>query len=214
MGSEIQPSLRFAGVLLAGGASARMGSNKALLTVEGQPLWRSGYELLRRAGAMERWVSVAAASNWLPPDVPALRDSARGLGPMSGIDAALEKIALGGGQRADAAPLPTHLLVLAVDLPRMQEAWFTRLMGECAPARGAVGQWSDTGAFEPLAGVYPVEIAPLVRQAVACQSYSMQRLVKNAVAAGLLAVRPITAPEAGWFANWNRPEDLAEGLKG
>jgi molybdenum cofactor guanylyltransferase len=185
----------FSGVVLAGGKSARMGCDKALMELEGVPLWRRQYNLLAQAGAAERVVSLRADQNWLPLDVSRVNDAKPDLGPLSGIVAALGK------------SRHSHLAVIAVDLPRVPAAWFTLLRGRCADRIGVIGETAD-GKFEPLAAIYPQAILPLARAALADGELSLQQLVRRAVEAGLLRSQPIGADEQRYFENWNEPGDV------
>lgn len=172
-----------------------MGTDKALLPWDGQPLWRRQREVLQQAGAAEIFLSVRPEQTWVPPDALVVRDETENAGPLAGIAAALARCR------------HSHLIVLAVDLPRMEVAWFQRLASQCRPGAGAVGQGEKF--FEPLAAIYPRELLPLANAALARGEYSLQRLIIAAVAAGVVQDRKITAGEQAWFANWNSPDDAA-----
>ncbi|MCX6944409.1 MAG: hypothetical protein NT173_06580, partial [Opitutales bacterium] len=101
------------------------------------------------------------------------------------------------------------LAVLAVDLPQLTPAWLVTLRGDCAPGVGAVGRRG--GFFEPLAAIYPRELLPLARAALARRELSLQKLLAAGVAQHLLRVREISADEAPQFANWNEPSGPATG---
>lgn len=180
-------SISLSAVLLAGGRSSRMGRDKAMLPVDGGPLWRRQWDLLAAAGASERLLSVRGDQAWVPAEVATVRDAVPGAGPLAGIAAGL------------AAMRGTHLLVLAVDLPRMEAAWFERLAAGCSPGIGAAG-WHD-GFFEPLAAIYPRELAAPASAALARGEYALQRFI--AAAGPALRRVDIPAAEASWFANWN-----------
>ena len=169
-----------------------MGRDKALLPLGETVLWRRQWDLLATAGVSDRWLSVRTEQAWVPDGIAVVRDRVTGAGPLAGIAAALEQMS------------GTHLLVLAVDLPRMETAWFERLQAHCSPGVGAVG-WRD-GFYEPLAAIYPRELA---RDAVARLirgEYALQRFIAAAGAA--MQSVEIGAAEAPWFANWNEREDL------
>ncbi|MGC4074017.1 MAG: molybdenum cofactor guanylyltransferase [Nibricoccus sp.] len=186
------------GVVLAGGLSTRMGSDKALVEFEGTPLWRRQYNLLAQAGASsDRMLSVRSEQKWPPLDVTRVVDAApESLGPIAGIAAALAKTR------------GSHLLVLAVDMPRVPLAWFARLRERCAERIGVVGVRAD-GNFEPLAAIYPQAMLPMVRAAVSDRELSLQKLIARAVDEGFLRTQEIPAAEAAWFENWNDPADVS-----
>jgi molybdopterin-guanine dinucleotide biosynthesis protein A len=193
--------LTFDAVLLAAGRSARMGRDKALLAIGGAPLWRRQRAVLAAAGAAGIFLSAREEQPWAGEAATAgefarvVTDPMVDAGPLAGIVAALE-----------AATAP-HLAVLAVDLPRMEAAWFARLAAQCAPGVGAVGRRGEREIFfEPLAAIYPREILPAARAALGRGQFSLQRLIAAAVAAGLMRAVEVPAGEAGLFQNWNEPE--------
>jgi molybdopterin-guanine dinucleotide biosynthesis protein A len=100
-----------------------------------------------------------------------------------------------------------HLIVLAVDLPRLSAAWFTRLREQIGPGVGVVGQ-HPTGLFEPLAAIYPRRMATLLAEELSAGRLSLQSVVKRAVTSGLLRFQSIDAESAKWFENWNTPEEI------
>lgn len=110
---------RLAGIVLAGGASRRMGRDKASLDWHGLPLVVRAAGLLRRA--VDGPVIVVAAPGQalpaLPPGVEVARDAEPGLGPLAGLAAGLEALA-GRSSAAFAtgtdAPLLHPLLVRRV----------------------------------------------------------------------------------------------------
>lgn len=174
-----------------------MGRNKALLHVDNVALWQRQYALLGEAGSAHRLVSVRAGDDWLPADVPRVLDSGE-KGPFGGLLAALE------------ASTTTHIIALAVDLPRLPLSWLLRLRSQCAPGRGAVGHNTAVNAFEPLAAIYPRQLLTLALEADARGAYCLQSLLARAIAEGLLHVEPITSADRPAFANWNHPSDVVE----
>ena len=190
----MNPLLPLSAVVLAAGHSTRMGRDKALLELDGVPLWSRQREILARAGAAEIFLSPRPGQAWsrrIAGFTAVLLDSWPNSGPIAGLTAGLE--------RATQA----HLAVLAIDLPRMTTDWFDRLHGDCAPGMGAVGRREDF--FEPLAAIYPRELMPLAWQALAKGEHSLQRLLATAVTQGLMRVRQIDETDAPLFENWNEP---------
>lgn len=182
----------FAAVLLAGGQSRRMGRDKALLSLpDGRLLWQRQLGVLQKLEPAELFISGPAREGF-PADVPLLADATPGLGPLSGIAAAL------GAMRS---PL---LVVLAVDMPTMTAGYLQGLLDRCRDGRGIVPQHSDTGFYEPLAAVYPRSVQGLATARLAEQNRVLQSFVR---AAGSL-VNPwaITTEDRALFANWNESQ--------
>lgn len=182
----------FSAVLLAAGHSTRMGRDKALLEIDGAPLWSRQRDVFARAGAAEIFLSARPEQEWTRRTTgftALLHDAFPNSGPLAGLTAGLER-----------ASHP-HLAVLAIDLPRMDAAWFATLFADCAPGVGAVGRRGEF--FEPLAAIYPRELMPLAQAALARGELSLQSLLAAAVAQGLMRPREITYADAPLFENWN-----------
>ncbi len=184
----------FSAVLLAAGRSVRMGRDKALLEADNAPLWNRQRDVLAAAGAAEILLSARPDQAWVPRVAgfsAVVYDAMPGCGPLVGVTAALERAA------------HPWLAVLAIDLPALSAGWFAELAAHCAPGVGVVGR--REGWFEPLAALYPREFRFLAWEAMVRQEFSLQRLLHQAVAGGLMRIREIAPEEAPLFANWNEP---------
>lgn len=171
-----------------------MGRDKALLESDGLPLWARQQRVLVEAGAAEVLLSARPNQVWAtraPGFGAVVHDAMPGCGPLVGVTAALERAA------------HPWVAVLAIDLPAITPAWFTHLFAGCAPGVGVVGR--RDGWFEPLAAVYPREFRFSAWEAMVRQEFSLQRLLCDAVAAGLMRVHDISAAEVPQLANWNEP---------
>ena len=186
----------FSAIVLAAGRSTRMGREKALLEVDGIPLWQRQRDVLADAGATEIFLSARPDQTWarsVRGFTAVVHDALPDGGPMVGITAGLERAT---------QPL---LAVLAIDLPKMPATWFRELMTEATPGSGIVGR--NGGFFEPLAAVYSREVMWLAWESLTRGEYSLQRLLASAVEKRLLRVREISTAETPWFTNWNREGD-------
>jgi molybdopterin-guanine dinucleotide biosynthesis protein A len=173
-----------------------MGRDKAFLEVDRQPLWRLQLAKLRAVcGEVVVCGSTSQRGFFEPEGVRFEADVAADLGPLSGIARALE------------SAQATHVLVLAVDMPRMSERYLFRLREAAGPLYGVVPE--RAGAFEGLCAVYPASIYPLVSEQLSGSDRSLQALVRSGVERNLLRPFPIIDPELGLFENWNVPGDLA-----
>lgn len=191
---QSRAALAFSGLVLAGGRSRRMGTDKALLEHEGQPLWRRQHALLRAAGASEVLISARDDQAW-SAGLPVVHDATPDCGPLSGIIAGLR------AARTD------HLLVVAVDLPRLPLAWLHALIAAAGHAHGAVGRWPE-GKFEPLAALYPRTLLAPFADALAAGRLSLQPLAAAAAQRGDLRIIALEASRRRDLANWNEPTDL------
>jgi molybdopterin-guanine dinucleotide biosynthesis protein A len=185
-------------VVLAGGASRRMGRDKAALAVAGETLAARAARLL--LGLCPR-VVLADGGRGLLPDLPSLPD-APGQGPAAGI--------LGAAQAWPGHPL----LVLACDLPRVPAALLAALLGGAAKADWVVPRWER--GLEPLCALYrPTALAALAA-AVERGVVAPHRLAETAG----LAVRYLEGERlsrfgqpAELFLNLNTQHDLDRWLR-
>lgn len=141
---------RVPGVVLAGGESRRMGRDKALAPLAGQPLVAWTVERLRpQCGAL----AVSRHDGRLDGialGLPVLADGEAGrAGPLAGLLAALD-------WAAAVEPGATHAITTAVDSPFLPDDFVARLAGaRDASGRGAAVAASG-GRRHPVAALWPV----------------------------------------------------------
>jgi molybdopterin converting factor subunit 1 len=132
------------GLVLAGGASSRMRSDKALLEYHGQPQVRWAFDLLSEFCAAT-FVSVRPDQREDPSraGLPQIVDRQPGIGPIAGISAALL-------EHPKAA-----WLVLACDLPFLTEQTLQHLIAHRDPQKVATAYRSaHDGLPEPLCAIW------------------------------------------------------------
>jgi molybdopterin-guanine dinucleotide biosynthesis protein A len=180
------------GAIMAGGQSRRMGRDKALLVLDGEPLWQRQVRVLRAAGAgvvgiVRRREQAPLA---LPADISLWHDTVNAAGPLAGLHAALS------------ACETEWLAVLATDMPRIDAGWFDWLGTFCRPGCGAIVRHGD-GHFEPLAAIYPRGALPEVWHRLQNGPCALHALADALIARRQLAVAPLPANEEWRAANWN-----------
>ena len=84
-----------------------MGRDKALLEIDGVPLWQRQLRTLQELQPSEIFFAGPAREAWIENGFECIADAANDVGPIGGLVAALRRC-------ADA-----RLLVLAIDLPEM-----------------------------------------------------------------------------------------------
>jgi molybdopterin-guanine dinucleotide biosynthesis protein A len=186
--------MKLTGLLLAGGLSSRMGQDKATLLIDGQPLWARQLALLRQLNLEAVVVSARTMPNWIPTDIEVWRDSPPSRGPLSGLAAALTSMKT------------SHLLALAVDLPRLTAEHFRKLLGLAETGRGVIP--FNQGHFEPLAAIYPKQGAPLAEDALQRCDFSLQSFAAALKQQELISEYVVPPEERDLYRNLNKPEDL------
>jgi molybdopterin-guanine dinucleotide biosynthesis protein len=191
------------GVILAGGASRRFGTPKALAPVDGQRI------IDRILGALDGVVPETVISSNQPSlfrdlDVDVIADHHAGIGPLAGIHAGL----LHAVERAWPG-----ILVVACDLP-----WVTpevlRLIRQAAslsPALAVAPESYDRRGMEPLCAFFAVECIPEVEAMIAEDERRAHRLLERVPLARipLAEVHAVGDPRI-LFHNVNTVTDLNE----
>jgi molybdenum cofactor guanylyltransferase len=186
-------SVVFSAVLLAGGESRRMGTDKATFLFRGKPLWQVQLETLRKLRPAEIFLSARTDPSWRPNDVQFVADIPPSRGPLSGIAASLVKIHT------------SHLLALAIDMPFMTENYLHSICDAIEPGRGIIAKIDNRA--EPLAAAYPREAEIDFRTALAGTDLSLQNVVRRLVVSGKLLEISATEHERGLFRNVNNVSD-------
>lgn len=152
-----------AGLVLAGGESRRMGSDKALIPIQGKPAFLY-FAALLTPYCETVYVSCRMAQQLTLDDDPTLvglfdRPAHAGRGPMSGILSYLSHSSDNQSSENQSINYPDGLLVLGCDYRNMTEEVLSTLV--------AVGQSQNriccyqnhiTGFIDPLVAYYPAEI--------------------------------------------------------
>lgn len=189
--------MKFCAVILAGGKSSRMGRDKAWLELDGQPLLARQIRIVREAGVAEVLISGRAEVDYAQFQLPVLLDTGVAQGPLAGIERALSVCT------------SSHLLVLAVDLPRMSAAYLQRLIEYCSTNVGVVPRVARQ--LEPLVAVYPKDCLPLAQAALEKGEPAVRDFALNCTASGFLRELDVPAVDAPHFDNWNQPSDFKAG---
>jgi molybdenum cofactor guanylyltransferase len=194
MTTRIDPlQLDATAVVLAGGASSRMGREKSLLDIEGIPLIERVLGQLR-GRFREVLISAEEAEAFRFTGVRVITDPAPGQGPLMGISVALEEA------EADA------VFVVACDIPDIDHSVLRRLFDASRGADCAVPRRSD-GKWEPLFSMWRRSALPAVREVLS----SGRRKIDAAFP--LLTLAIVDIGEARWLRNLNTPEDVTDYLR-
>lgn len=174
------------GLVLAGGKSMRMGSDKAFIHYADKPQYKTVFELLK-CYCNEVYVSV---NKHQKVDLPFITDNSmiKISGPALGIASAFEF-------------KRTNWLVLAIDYPLVSGNEINHLLKHRNEQANASVYVNESGFFEPGIGIYECSFYPVLIHEINYGSASLQQALVSANAA------KIHAQDAGKLLNVNTPED-------
>jgi molybdopterin-guanine dinucleotide biosynthesis protein A len=185
--------LRIFGVILAGGESRRMGSDKAFLTLAGRPLILHVHDRLRPQVAQMLVSANRDQDRFALLNYPVIADS-QPQGPLSGILAALLR------GKHDGA---THVVSTPVDTPFVPLDLVERLCQAAETSPQGVALASDPMGDHPATALWPVALAPVLADFLASGEAKVSRFAERLQAARAQFDDPIA------FMNLNTPQDLA-----
>lgn len=186
-------------VVLAGGASTRMGRDKAWLDFEGEPMIVRAINTLRSTGIQNIFISGRKGSDYSQLNCPVLIDLKSGVGPLGGIERALHEITT------------ALLLVLAVDLPFMSAKFLKKLIRQCTPLEGVVPKLNHH--LEPLASIYPKYCQAFAVDAIARSQYAVREFAETCAMYRAVRIYQASSTDARCFANCNTPADMNNGRR-
>jgi molybdopterin-guanine dinucleotide biosynthesis protein A len=180
--------------VLAGGKSARMGQEKAMLELDGRTLLEHALSL---AGTVASETIIVGSRGEFERYGRMVEDVYPEQGPLAGIHAALWAS-------------PTDLnLILAVDTPFLEPRFLEYLLEQARQSGAVVTVPRIAGGFHPLAAVYRRDFRHTAEQALQEGRNKIDELFAG------VETRIIEAAELGKFAfaaaifeNLNTPEDL------
>ena len=181
-----------AAVVLAGGASRRMGRDKATLPYLGGTLLEYVLKVVKQRCAP---VFVIAAPGQQIPSVDAevLRDDVRGVGPL---------VATGRGLRAAAEAGLPRAFVCAVDMPFLDPVLIDLLVAASRNLTAdVVLPWDGRDHF--LAGLYRTSLVDRINELVAAGERSMVALANS------VETQRIVVPDGRSLTNVNSAADLS-----
>ncbi len=185
-------------IILAGGKSSRMGSDKALL--EAVP---GGLRLIEMVLAAVRPVTGSliistnqpAGYTWL--NLPLVPDNYPGLGPLAGLEAGL------------ATSNASYNLLVACDMPYVKTEALRLLLSEMRPGIQAVVPLNQAGRPEPLCAVYSQECLPAIRRHLLSGSLKMTGWLSEVETSFVAADKfRVVDPDYSSFKNLNTPNDI------
>jgi len=191
------PEIKPGAIILAGGQSRRMGTDKGLIRLK-----PDGLRLVELVlAAVKPVVGEIIISTNRPSDygwtgLPLIADNYQDCGPLGGLEAGL------------AASNSALNIVVACDMPLVEPALLELLVG-LAPGYLAVVPLNEAGRAEPLCAVYSKECLPVIRRHLAAHSLKMSGWLAEIKTRFVPAQKLVEIdPERRSFRNLNQPEDL------
>ncbi len=202
-----------AGFVLAGGQSTRMGRDKAFLALGGRPLIAHALSILAEAGLRAAIAGAAPeARAALSGHAPIIEDSQPGLGPLSGVCAAL------------ASTSARSAVFLSVDTPFIPASLLSCLLHSSQITGAPVTVPSVAGFAQTFPAVIDRRIQPLLdaelsagrngcfsafQAAATSLRQPLSILPVEFLAQTRRAAHPNALPTACWFSNLNTAADAA-----
>jgi molybdenum cofactor guanylyltransferase len=176
------------GIVLAGGKSSRMGTDKGLLHYKGKRLVEYSVDLLRVY--CNDLIISTNNPEYEQFGLPVVADEFLEKGPAGGIFSALKKSSTDWN------------LVLACDMPFLNRKFMDVLLSNTGNSKGVVPV--HDGLIEPLAAVYHKSMEITLADAIRENNLSMHRIIKSA---GLkfLQVEQLLVEFPNMFDNLNYP---------
>jgi molybdopterin-guanine dinucleotide biosynthesis protein A len=196
------------GFVLAGGRSNRMGVDKALVLLDGRPLVDHALGILRESGLA---ASLAGGQAALAAFATVIEDGQPGLGPLSGICAALAS---------------THVrwsVFISVDLPLLPASLLHFLLDHASTTGRAVTVPSVNGFAQTFPVVLDRAVLPMLQRELeagrgGCFAGFQAAAASRGEAVTVVPVEPLiqcgqishpwSLPAARWFLNVNTDQEL------
>ncbi len=180
-------------IIIAGGSSSRMGQDKDMLPIDGQPMIKHICDQLRRH-FNQILISSNNTSKHSFLDVEVVADKVSGQGPLMGIAAALK------------ASVNDLNFVIACDIPQVNVALMKTMLRE-AHDYDAVVPATGPSQYEPLFAVYRKSVLPAIEDAL---SSGNNRIMD---ALSCCRVKYIDLAGAGRLKNLNTMNDYWEFVR-
>jgi len=188
-------------VLLAGGKSSRMGTDKLMLSQDGESVLQRACE--RFSAYFDKvYISVNSPERYPQIQAEHIVDEYPGCGPMAGIQAALKHC---GGE---------DIFFAAADLPFSDPETALRIMELCSSDYDICITAGPDGREESLFGYYRACVLKTATELLQSGEYRIRSLFRRH---NTLILTPDTAPglwDSMSFANMNTPEEYRRLLGG
>ena len=186
--------MKITGIILAGGKSSRMGTDKGLLELCGKPLISYAIEAL--TGLCQNIIISSSSDAYLPFGYKVIADEYPGIGPMGGIYSALKQ------------SKTEKNLVLSCDLPFASTELLSFILKNSEGYQVAV-PWQGDQHYEPLCGFYSLSVLDPMHAFIQNGNYKLPDLFKTIHINRLIINNKSDFYNPDLFLNVNSKHDLA-----
>ena len=193
-----QKKQQVTGIILAGGSSTRMGTEKGLVEFNGRPM--IGYAIDALKTVCNQILISGNPELYQNFGFPVITDERQDSGPMGGIWSCMKHAK------------NELCFVLSCDMPLVDHSAVSAILEE-APDFDAVVPWHGGNKYEPLCAVYRKNLLPEFESFIRSSNFRIPDLI-NQVNSRKIEVGAKVLPDAGVFFNVNSPTDLEQLSKG
>ncbi len=181
------------GIILAGGASRRMGKDKGLCEFKGKPLVTYAIDALIPI-CDNILISSNNTEDYLKFGFDIINDEYKNIGPIGGIFSSLNK------------SNTKHNIIISCDTPFINTQLLEYILKNVENYDIVVPEHGNS-YIEPLAGYYTTSIISVLKNSIKAKDYKLMNLF-NKVKFKTVRVNSITNYSQNLFKNLNTPSDL------
>lgn len=182
------------GIILAGGKSSRMGTNKGLQYLCGKPL--ISYAVQALSGLCDTIIISSSSNDYHSLGYEVVADVFPGIGPMGGIYSALKQSET------------EENLVLSCDLPFVSKELLAFILERASGYQVAV-PWQGNQHYEPLCGFYSLSVLDQISTFIRKGNYKLPDLFEEIRINKLSVTSELAFYHSELFLNVNSKHDLA-----
>lgn len=183
------------GIILAGGKSSRMGTDKGLQQLCGKPL--IGYAIEVLSGICSTILISSSSDAYHSLGYKVVADEFPGIGPMGGIYSALRQ------------SKTENNLVLSCDLPFVSNELLTYILEKSKGYQVAV-PYEGNRHYEPLCGFYHLSVLDILSNYIKKGNYKLPDLFDEISINKLVINNELGFYDKDFFMNVNTQNDLSE----
>ena len=187
------------GIILAGGHSSRLGTDKAFIKIGNKTLIENTYRLVTDC-CKEVLISANNHAGYSFPEQRIIPDCIPGLGPVGGIYSCLKHSGT------------ENNLVIAVDIPFINKGLVQFLLSNMADAELII-PISGNGKAEPLCALYKKSVLPHLEKMITKKDLKVQNLMHYCKSKKLPVSHEQDFYHDRLFYNINTPDDLYKLIK-